>query len=306
MTTLIVILLSVMAAAGQQPRTSIDAFMASDAATRRRILNDIAALRSRLSIDDVIPLSRAGTRDGSADVRLAALSAVMGRAMAARWAGTAGPGVGPGPSGMPTPPPPAIIPAEWRDDQRKLRDALYDDCVALLRHDADATVRRGALLAIGNLERPPRPDDPLNDQFVQLLLDVYRTDRDSRIRVEIVKALRLIPNNSTAIRGLLRDALVDRDETIRREGLNAITPQVTGGTPKLPFEEAREALTAAVRNADAGVRLGAVRALNVFGAPAREYVRMLERIRDTDPDAQVRASARLAIEAIRRGVRDKR
>jgi hypothetical protein len=99
---------------------------------------------------------------------------------------------------------------------------------------------------------------------------------------------------------------VDRDETIRREGLNAITPQMTGGTPKLPFEEAREALTAAVRNADAGVRLGAVRALNVFGAPAREYVRMLERIRDTDPDAQVRASARLAIEAIRRGVRDKR
>lgn len=56
---------------------------------------------------------------------------------------------------------------------------------------------------------------------------------------------------------------------------------------------------------DAGVRLGAVRALNVFGAPARGDIPLLERIRDTDPDAQVRASAPLAIEAIRRAIRDK-
>jgi hypothetical protein len=299
----IAVMLTLMALVSQDPAVSVDGFAASDVAAKRRILNDIAASRSRVPVQDVIALVRAGTRDGSADVRRAALAAVTGRSMAAWWAGTRGPEVGPAPAGAPPPPPRAIIPSEWRDDQRTLRDALYDDCVVLLR--TDAAVRHDALLAVGNLERPVRPDDPMSDRFVQLLLDLYRNDRDARIRAEVVKTFGMIANNSEAIRAVLKDALVDPTEAIRREGLNAITPQAVGGTPKLSFEDARPTLLAALRDADAGVRLGAVRALNVFGAPARGDIPLLERIRDTDPDAQVRASARLAIEAIRRAIRDK-
>lgn len=175
--------------------------------------------------------------------------------------------------------------------------------MALLRNDPHPGVRHDALIALGNLERPSRSDDMFDDRFVTMLVDLYRTDRDSRIRTEVVKTCRLIPNNSAAIRGVLQDALVDLDGSVRAEALGAITPQVVGGQPKLSFEAARMTVVAALKDPNPGVRLGGVRALNVFGAPAREYLPILERIRDSDPDALVRSSAQLAIEAIRRSIR---
>jgi hypothetical protein len=65
-------------------------------------------------------------------------------------------------------------------------------------------------------------------------------------------------------------------------------------------------LEASLKAADAGVRLGAVQALNVFGAPSADYLLVLERMRLTDPDAQVRTSAQLAIEAIQRALKAQR
>jgi len=57
---------------------------ASDASAKRRILGDIAASRTVVLIEEVIPLVRAGLRDTSADVRMAALAAVSGRTLASR------------------------------------------------------------------------------------------------------------------------------------------------------------------------------------------------------------------------------
>jgi HEAT repeat protein len=285
--------------ASLQEAPSLDTFAVSDVPGKQRMLYDIAASRSRVSVENVVVLIQAGVRDPSEDVRVAALAAVAGRVMASRWAGTAGPGLGPASPVAPTGER-RTIPVEWRDDQQKLREAVYDDCVSLLRSDQNRAVRHQALLALGSLEWPLGHTDAYGDAFVQLLLDVFRNDPDARIRAEVVKTFRLIPNESDPVRLVLRDALVDPEDVVRYEGLNAITPQVVGGRPKLLFDDARATVLRALEDDRPGVRLGAVRALNVFGAPAREYVPLLERMQQVDPDAQVRQSATLAIDAIRR------
>jgi hypothetical protein len=289
----------------QTPPGSVDDFAALDLGSKRRILNDIAASRSRVPIEQVIQLIRAAMRDGLADVRVSAMAAVGGRAMASRWAGTPGPGLGPGPRNS-APPERGVIPLEWKDDQRKLRDALSEGLLALLRVDPDPKVRHYTLIAIGNLERPARTDDPVRDEFVAVLIERYRQDADSRVRAEVVKAFRLTPNDSAAIRAVLRDALVDPSESVRHEATSILTAQGRGARPKLSFEDARPKILASIKHPDGWVRVAAVRALMAFGAAAADSLTALRQLINTDPDAEVRASAELAIESIERDLRLKR
>ena len=293
-----VLLLAIVGA--QQTAVSVGDFRTADQITKVKVLSDIATARANVAIDQVIALARAGLHDSSAEVRMSALGAVMGRTMAARWAGTSGPGMGPTPVPRPEQ---RVIPAQWKGDQDVLRDALEDDCLALVKSDPDDRVRYQAFLAVGNLERPMQPEGPLSERIVAVFVDLYRRDSSSRIRAEIVKTFRLVPNNVPEMRAVLRDALVDANASIRHEGLTAITPQATPGLRRLSFDEARDVVVAALRHADPGVRLGGVQALNVFGLPAAPYIPALERLSEVDPDAQVRASARLAIEAIQRALR---
>jgi hypothetical protein len=198
-----------------------------------------------------------------------------------------------------------VIPLDRKNDQQALREALEEDCLALLKNDPDDRVRYEALLAVGNFERPLRSEDPISDRLVALFVESYRHDPSPRIRAEVVKTFRLIPNTSADIRGVLRDALVDPHESIRHEGQAAVRSQALGG-PKLPFDEARRTIDAALQSRDAVVRVGAVQALNLFETAAAGYVSTLGRLSTMDPDPQVRASARLAIEAIERASQAKK
>jgi len=189
----------------QAPPRTVDDFAASDLASKRRILNDIASSRSRLPIEQVIQLIRAAMRDRLAEVRVSAMAAVAGRAMASGWAGTAGPGSGSG-SRNSVQPERCVIPLEWKDDQRKLRDGLSEGLLALLRGDPDPKVREYTLVAIGNLERPARPNDPIREEFVAVLIERYRQDADPRIRAEVVKTFRLTQRFGRDTRCLARRA----------------------------------------------------------------------------------------------------
>ncbi len=186
-----------------------------------------------------------------------------------------------GPSPAPRPEP-LVIPAEWKGDPQALRDALEDDCLALLKSDPDDRVRYQALLAVGNLERPALREGPLPERLVALFVDLYRHDPSARIRAEVVKTFRLVPNNTPVMRAILRDALVDTNASIRHEALTGITPQATPESRKLSFDEARDTIVTALTHADPGSRLGAVQALNVFGAPAAPYIQTLERLSQID------------------------
>ena len=295
----IAILLLALVGAQQSARSSVD-FRAADQVTKVSVLRDITSARVNMSIGQVIVLVRAALQDPSADVRMSALGAVMGRAMAARWAGTSGPVMGPSP--MPRPELP-IIPVQWKGDQQTLRDALENECLALLKGDPDDRVRYQALLTVENLELPTQRDDPLTARIVGLFVDLYRHDPSAQIRAEVVKTFRLMPNNTPEMRAVLRDALVDANASIRYEGLTGITPEATAASRRLSFDEARDTIVTALKHADPSIRLAAVQALNVFGASAAPYIGTLERLSGNDPDAQVRASARLAIEAIQRALR---
>ena len=124
-----------------------------------------------------------------------------------------------------------------------------------------------------------------------MLIERYRQDADPRIRAEVVKAFRLTPNDSAAIRAVLRDALVDPAESVRHEATSILTAQGRGARPKLSFEDARPTILASIKHPDGWVRVAAVRALNAFGAAAADYVTVLQQLMNTDPDPQVRASA---------------
>jgi HEAT repeat protein len=187
---------------------------------------------------------------------------------------------------------------EWKDDRRKLIDALYDDVVAILKTDVDPRVRHEALLAVGNLqlivEGPDLPPDVIN-----LLIDRFREDPDPSIRSEVVKSLRLITSDSPDLRAVLRDALLDPQDSVRLGAQSAIQPHATPHI-KLTFAEARGAIETALTSADADRRRAAVQALNNFGRAAREYLPRLQVLAANDPDSRVRESATLAIAAIHR------
>jgi hypothetical protein len=94
----------------------------------------------------------------------------------------------------------------------------------------------------------------LRDEFVAVLIEGYRQDADPRIRAEVVKAFRLTPNDSAAIRAVLRDALVDPAESVRHEATSILTAQGRGARPKLSFEDARLALLASITSGWLGAR----------------------------------------------------
>lgn len=295
--TTAILLVSATVGAQQAAMTVAD-FSVADKAAKTRVLYEVAFGPATVGIGDAVALLRAGLHDSSAEVRTAALAAAAARTQVARWAGRIGPGLGPDRAPLAR-----LIPVEWKDDQATLRDALERDCEALLRHDPDDGVRYQALLAIGNLERPLQADDPLSQYTVDLFIDLYRHDSSARIRAEVVKTFRLVPNSAAEMRAVLRDALVDPVAEVRFEGMTAITPEATLDPRRLSFDEARATVVAALSHRDAAIRLAAVQALNIFGAPSAPYVDDLERLHQTDPDDQVRESARLAIEAIDRAVR---
>lgn len=292
--------LLVLAGASQGAPLGSSEFLAGDVRTKGRALTQLFAREADVSIAHVVTLVGLGMRDPSPLVRQQALSAISARVMMARWAGTSGPQVGPGPGPRRELP---IIPIEWKDDQQKLRDALYDQCLEVLKSDQDRDVRRSALGAVGYLNLPANPGQPFSDEFVALLVNLFRSDRDPRIRAAAVGSLYLMPNDSNDVRGVIRDGLVDTQESVRSAALRAIEPVAQGGRSKVSFLEAQPVLDRGLKAKDAGVRLGAVRALNVFGASSAAYIPLLNRMRETDPDDQVRTSAQLAIESIQRALK---
>jgi hypothetical protein len=299
-TSLAVVLAVGLTAQAPAQQISIPGFIAADTAGRLAILRQLGTSRSRVPIETLLELVRIGSADNAPDVRTAAMVAVSVRAIASRWAGTTGPGMGPPPRGTPPPEPPPLIPAEWRTDQATLRTHVRDTCVAMVRGDTHEEVRHTALLAAYAMYLPTDPlAEAFPDEFVSLVIDVYRRDASDRLRSEAVKALRGMTNNSEPIRNVLSDAIVDKARSVRFQGLTSLTPETVGGPTKLIFAEAYGTIRRGTKDNDRAVRLNAVHALRLFGAAATEAVPLLDTVSTADPDPDVRAAARLAADAIR-------
>jgi hypothetical protein len=291
----IVLLMTVLA----QQTPAVDEFRQADRATKLRILSSVGTARRGVDVTEIIALAREGIRDDVADVRRAALGFVAGRAMVSRVAGTPG-------AGLTSSHPDArmVIPASWKNDRQALLVALQPELVGAVRQDSDPRVRHEAILAIGLLVMPDRASESFSGWVVDLLLERYRQDADSRVRAEVVKFFRLGQDDSEAIRRVLIDALVDPDAAVRSAAFLVLRPPVPPARIGLQMGDVRPAIDKALIDGHAGVRLGAVRALNELGAQATSYVPVLDRLRRTDPDPQVRTSANLAIEAIQFDLRN--
>jgi HEAT repeat protein len=281
----------------QAPAALFSDFGSADSARRMEILRQIATSNANIEIFQFISLVKEGLRDPAADVRESALGLATARAWASFLAERANVG------GHPPPPSPVpAIPVEWKGDEVRIRAELWDVFLSILKNDPNDAVRHQALLAIGNLEMLTRRHDSLAS-LESLLLDLYRQDQSDLVRSEVVKTFRLEPTTTAEMRAVLRDALVDRNKSVRHEAQEAISRQSLGAATKLPFDEARDTLVPALRHGDPQVRLGAVQALNIYGAPSAPLLATLKRMSTDDPDASVRTSSQLAIEAIQRALR---
>ena len=288
----LLLLATIAAGGGHAAAQAPGDFAALDAAGRRGMLGSIGSSRLRLDIADVIAIARAGLQDADSGVRAAALVAIAGRAMASRIAGVTTPMLGPAPPGWPAPKPPREpIPAAWQGDQQRLRDSVSGDCVRLLRGDADDRVRAAALMALANVERPSGTDGSWSPAFVELLIERFHQDTSQVVRTDAMKGIALMSNDGAAIRAAFAEGLVDPQPGVRHHALGALERQAMSGREKLAFGEARKTLERALTSPDPQVRLGAVQALNVYGAAASGFVSRLEALGRTDPDQQVRTSA---------------
>ena len=137
-----------------------------------------------------------------------------------------------------------------------------------------------------NLQQPTRPEDALPDRLVGQLIRPVSPRSFHTHSCRGPEGLQAVPERLPNIRVLLRDALIDPNPSIRYEGLAAITPQATTGMPKLTYEQARQTLVSALEKSDPAVRLGAVQALNVFGAAAAPQIPVLEGLAKSDPDSR--------------------
>jgi len=157
-----------------------------------------------------------------------------------------------------------------------------------------------ALKAIRDIERPEKSAEQLSRRFVALLVHLFRHDEDSRLREQALELFVSSRETSPEAHAALRDGLVDRDDRVRQQAQVALMPQLLGGRRMLTFAEVDETSRRALGDTDAGVRQGAVQALNRFGAESYEYLPNLQEMAVGDSNPAVRESARLAIEAILR------
>jgi len=257
-----------------------EAFTAATVQAKSEVLGQIGARRLPLPTDEMIPLVQLGLIDGERDVRISALMAIMSRGSGTRFAGAE---------------PPAIRDAmqrQWLQDRPRLLE-LRPQVITMAFSDPEPKVRRSAVLAVGNMDFNPRDRElRLTERTIADFSALYVRDADSGVRAEIVKCFALIPNDSPSVRKILVDALSDPSTGVRhyamagarRLALPAMLPKVVDG----------------LGDPDSGVRFGAVQALAFYGTSALPHLPTLLQLRETEPDAQVRAEIDRTIAAIRR------
>lgn len=196
----------------------------------------IEAVRALVSVDAVVPLAQAATRDPSREVRVTFAKALG--TLAAGVGASDEASAGDGDSGQASASAGALGHPSAEPDTDALRSAL-----TTLTHDSDALVRGAAYEALASSGCPA----PLAERAVAAL-----TDPAWQVRAGAATALSAAAPD-VAVPALAK-ALADPNADVRKAAVLALTRHTSA-------EEARAALATATTDSDADVRAYAARAL---------------------------------------------
>lgn len=159
----------------------------------------------------------------------------------------------------------------------------------------DESVRRYALLALGNLEAKPghRADFvALGEDVVALFADRYSVDTSAGVRSEIVKALSFDRLNEGA-RPTIINALSDPDPYVVQFAIHGVERHRLAA--QVPV------LAAHLKHPSHIVRMAAAGVLGTFGADAARYLPDLRRALRDEVDPLTRATMEGAISVLEKG-----
>jgi HEAT repeat protein len=155
-------------------------------------------------------------------------------------------------------------------------------------------VRRAAVLALGNLEYEPGPQQgtgiKLSEELLRELDARYRSDPSELVRAEIVKGVALTSTHSTVRSQLLVDALKDPSTQVIQYALIGIGEgHVAEGLPDC---------VGLLKHSSRVLRMDAAQAIAANGADATAYINDLRAALSSETDPLVAKTLHGAIDAL--------
>ena len=252
---------------------------------RKTTLNDLAAHRLVLPVEDLGEVLTVSLQDKDEDIRKRAVYAIAGRAGGLRFAAMQ-------PPGQPLPSTLGELAERWRSEHATLL-ALRDRVVSALT-DGSPDVRKGAVIALLSLEYEPekQANYAVRPETLELLAARFDKETAPTVRKEIVKTMALTSTKSKAREALLRRALSDADRSVLQYAVM--------GAGEARLSDTLPRLAELLSHSDRSVRLNAVQAIAVQGQAAEAYRPQLEQALGSETDQVVRKSIEGALTTMSR------
>ena len=249
--------------------------MPDSVADRVRLLNDLATGRVSRPPAATRIIIKIGLDDSVERVQECALWALAGRVSGPRFSG-------------------GVAGAQW-SAERSVLASLKPDVAGKLSSPSHR-IRHAALVALGSFEYDPANGGRvlrLSDEFVSLLVRMYRHEPHALVRSEIVKAIALDSRAKSGENTLIA-ALDDSEPAIVRIAANGIAEHAMA--VQLPK------LATLLKHPEADVRIAVASALSQFGPAAIAQLRPLQLALAGEQEPDVRGAMSTAI-AMLQGVK---
>lgn len=237
---------------------------------RTQLLDDLAAHRATLPLEELGRLLRGAMADPDPAFKARALAVVAGRAGAARFSQDD-----------------RILDA-WRTERPLLLS--LEPAARQALNDAAPEVRKQAILALGNLQFVlGERSSALPPALLRAFADRYAVEPDPSIRADLTYAIAVAPPSTDGREPFLIKALDDPAPDVQAAALVGISE--SSPPAALP------AIVARLGSTDPSVRLNAAVAIQGYGAAARTYAARLRQALAEETDPAIAGTLRAALEA---------
>lgn len=238
---------------------------------RAQLLDDLAAHRASLPLEELGTLLRGALADPDPAFKARGLAVVAGRAGAARFSQDD-----------------RILDA-WRSERPLLRSLEPAALQAL--DDAATAVRKQAILALGNLQFVLGDNaSTLPPTLLRAFADRYAREPDPSVRADLTYAVSVAPPLTDGRDAFLIKALDDGAPDVQAAALVGL------GESSPPA--ALPAIAARLGSTDPAVRLNAAVAIQGYGTAARTYAARLRQALDAEDDPAIANTLRVALEGL--------
>ncbi len=238
---------------------------------RAQLLDDLAAHRATLPLEELGRLLRSGLADPDPAIKARALAVIAGRAGAARFSQD------------------DRTHEAWRTERPLLLS--LEPAARQALDDGTADVRKQEILALGNLQFVlGDASTDLPPGLLRAFADRYAREPDPDVRADLTYAIAVASPSTDGREAFLIVALGDAAPAVQAAALVGISE--SSPPAALP------AIAARLGSTDPSVRLNAAVAIQAYGAAARTYAARLRAALAAEKDPAIAETLRVALEAI--------